>query len=176
MFEATCPEAHEVPSPGCTCGVHGWHPTRSSARRVCSLRREVPGIIEATGAVEVHEDGFRAQRGRPHTLVVLPSRNARQIERLAETYDTELLRVRNAEELLDYCRAHGRGLAEATVTALVGPERLTRDRRRRRRRALTRGLLVGASLLALGGLGIIVDPGAEHGKTLHGRSGEVRVP
>jgi hypothetical protein len=32
---------------------------------VLASRFELPGIIEADGAVEVHADGFRAERARP---------------------------------------------------------------------------------------------------------------
>jgi hypothetical protein len=178
MLESTCSgsSAHDPPAAGCTCGVHGWHPTRASARRVCAVRQEVPGILEATGAVEVHEDGFRAQRGRPHTLVALPNRNVRQVERLTEAYGARVLRVDGPDELLAHCRAHGLGLAEATVTELLGAQRLEREHGRRRRRAVIGGLRVAAVLLALGGVGLLVDHGQEHGKTLHGRTGEVRVP
>ena len=176
MLVGTCPEAHHAPAPACTCGVHGWHPTPRAARRVCSVRREVPGIIEASGAVEVHEDGFRAERARPHALIVLPDRNARQIERLAEAYDARVLRVDSADELFAYCQEHARGLAQSTVTALIGRERLAREHRRRRRRVVTRVLMVALALLALGGVGALIDPGPEHGKLLYGRSGQVRVP
>ena len=175
MLEAWCPEPHHPPASGCMCGVHGWHPSRWSARRVCSVRREVPGIVEASGAVEVHEDGFRAQRGRPHTLVVLPNRNARQIERLAEAYDARVLHVRSAHELLAHCHEHARGMTQGTVASLVGRERLAQEHRGRRRRAVTRAMIAALALLSLAGVGAVVDSGPQHGKKLYGRSGPVRV-
>jgi hypothetical protein len=140
------------------------------------VRSEVPGILEASGAVEVHADGFRAERGRPHALVLLPNRSARRLERLAAAYDVELLRLDGPRELLDHCRERGLGLAESVVAELVGTERLAANRRQRRRRAVLTGVSLAAAALVLGGIAIAVDPGAEHGKVLKGRAGEIRVP
>jgi hypothetical protein len=62
--QATCEHGHTAPGAGCVCGIHAWHPRPAFARRVLSCRFELPGIVEADGAVEVHEDGFRAERHR----------------------------------------------------------------------------------------------------------------
>ncbi|HEX2125238.1 MAG TPA: hypothetical protein VHF45_01595 [Thermoleophilaceae bacterium] len=140
------------------------------------MRREVPGIFEAFGAVEVHADGFRAERGRPHALVLLPGRNPRLLARLAETYDVELLRLDGPKALIAHCREHGLGLSREVVEELVGMETLAARRRERRRRGLlTAAVLVVAAVL-LGAAAVALDPGAEHGKVLNGRTGEIRVP
>jgi hypothetical protein len=136
----------------------------------------VPGILEASGAVEVHADGFRAQRGRPHALVLLPNGNAARLERLAEAYGAELLRLDGSDALLAHCRERGLGLSEGVVAELVDLESLAARRRERRRRWIRTGVVVAAVALVLGALAIAVDPGVEHGKTLNGRSGEIRVP
>jgi hypothetical protein len=178
LLEAECSAtpAHAPPGTTCTCGLHALHPTRASARRVRSIRREVPGILEASGAVEVHADGFRAQRGRPHALVLLPDRNAHLLERLAEAYDAELLRLNGADELVAYCHDRGLGLSEDVVAELVDTEGVAATRRRRRRRwALTVVGLIAAAL-ALAGIVHAIDPGTEHGRVLKGRAGEVTVP
>jgi len=178
LQEADCSAMplHGPPGASCTCGLHAWHPARSAARRVCAVRGEVPGILEASGAVEVHEDGFRAQRGRPYALVLLPGSNARQLERLAEAYEVELLRLHGPSELLAYCRERGLGLSESVVTELVGAGRLAANRRRRRRRGALAAAATAAVVLVLAGIAMAIDPGVEHGKVLNGRSGEVRVP
>ena len=62
------PRAHA----DCSCGIHAWHPRRASARRILRSRFDLPGIVEADGAVEVHEDGFRAQRARPYASSASP--------------------------------------------------------------------------------------------------------
>jgi hypothetical protein len=177
-LEAQCSATplHSPPGATCECGLHAWHPSRAAARRVCGVRREVPGILEASGAVEVHADGFRAARGRPHALVLLPGGNARRLERLAEAYDLELLRLDGPDALVAHCRDRGLGLDEAAVAELVGPARLAAGRRERRRRGLLAAVVVAAVGLALAGIAVAVDPGTEHGKVLKGRAGEVRVP
>jgi hypothetical protein len=140
------------------------------------VRSEVPGILEASGAVEVHADGFRAERGRPHALVLLPNRDARRLERLAEAYDVELLRLDGPRELLADCRERSLGLAQSVVTELVDTESLAANRRQRRRRAVLTGVSLAAAAVVLAGIAIAVDPGVEHGKVLNGRTGEIRVP
>ena len=119
LLEAECREAHAPPAPGCGCGVHAWHPSRRAARRACGYRREVPGILEAWGDVEVHADGFRAQRGRPYALVLLPRANARLVERLAVVYDVPILRLRGPRALFAHCRERGLGLGDAVVAGLL---------------------------------------------------------
>jgi hypothetical protein len=176
-LEAECSASppHAAPGARCTCGIHAWHPGRAAARRVCGVRREVPGILEASGAVEVHADGFRAERGRPHALVLLPGRNPHLLGRLAETYDAELLRLDGPKALVAHCREHGLGLAEGVVAELVGAKTLAAQRRERRRRVALTAAVLAAAALILGGAAVAVDPGAEHGKVLNGRAGEIRV-
>jgi hypothetical protein len=140
------------------------------------VRREVPGIVEASGALAVHDEGFRAARGRPHALVLLPGRNDRQLARLAAAYRAELLPLNGPDALAAHCRAAGLGLTQPVVAELVGPERLARERRARRRRARTTALRVAAVALALAALAVVAGRAPEHGKVLHGRTGEVRVP
>jgi hypothetical protein len=171
---ATC-ERHAAPAAGCDCGVHAWHPRRSSARRVLSTRREVPGIVEARGATEVHEEGFRAERARPHALVLVPGRNAGQIRRLAEAYGVDVVDVRGAAELLAWCRERGLGMDEAVVAQLVGPGEHAARTRKTRRDALRFGAaLAVAAAVVVAGIQLIPEP--EPGKVLKGRGGEIRTP
>jgi hypothetical protein len=178
LLEAECSTMppHTPPGSTCTCGLHAWHPSRASARRVCSVRREVPGILEASGAVEVHADGFRAARGRPHALVLLPRGNARLLERLAEAYDVELLRLSGPAALLAYCREHGLGLGEDVIAGLVDTDAVAAGRRRRRRRGALAVVGAVAAAVALVGIVQAIDPGTEHGKVVKGRAGQVTVP
>jgi hypothetical protein len=178
MLEAECSVAppHEPPGASCDCGLHAWHPTRAAARRVCGIRGQVPGILEASGAVEVHADGFRAARGRPYALVLLPNGNARALERLTETYGIELLRLDGPDALLAHCRDHSLGLAEDVVAELVGAEGLAAQRRERRRRGVVTAVWAAVVALVVAGVVVAVHPRTEHGKLLNGRTGEFRVP
>jgi hypothetical protein len=176
-LEASCPsaEGHSAPAPGCGCGVHAWHPRPRAARRILAGRREVPGIVEARGAIEVHEDGFRAERARPYALVLAPGRNAGLVHRLGEAYHVPVVEAGGADDVLGWCHENGLGLAAPVVAELLGPNEL--DARRRARQSNTRANLlrlaaaiVVAALLVVLGL-VVTDPPGE--RTLKGRSGEV---
>jgi hypothetical protein len=176
-LEASCPsaEGHSAPAPGCGCGVHAWHPRPRAARRILAGRREVPGIVEARGAIEVHEDGFRAERARPYALLLAPGRNARLVHRLGEAYHVPVVEAGEAGAVLGWCREHGLGLSAPVVAELLGPNEL--EARRRARQSHTRANLlrlaaaiVVAALLVVLGL-VVTDPPGE--RTLNGRSGEI---
>lgn len=179
-LDATCAResGHQPPNEGCGCGVHAWHPSRRSARRVLSSRREVPGIAEARGAIEVHLDGFRAERARPCVLFLARGRNARLVNRLSEAYGAEVVEVDSADAVLAFCRARGLGLDATTVAALLGP-RVAEERRRAKRDRVRRdalrlvAVMAAAALLVVGGLRFAVDPPGK--RVLHGRSGEIHI-
>jgi hypothetical protein len=178
-LQASCDEGHDAPSAGCRCGLHAWHPRPAFARRVLASRFDLPGIVEAVGRVEVHEDGFRAQRARPYAFVRLPGRNPYLIERLGAAYGAEILDLRRPDELLAVCTERHLGLPPAVVEELLGPETLAERRRARartRRNAalrLTAALAVGATL---GGIGATIEHTAHTGgRDLHGRAGDVHI-
>jgi hypothetical protein len=179
-LDAACESGgeHDAPQPDCDCGIHAWHPRRSSARRVLASRFEVPGIVEAAGAVEVHEEGFRAERGRPRALFLAPGRNAKLLARLCRRYGAELVDVRDPGALLAWCHERALGLDERTIDNLLGPGEVDALRRRRRSKALRDALrvatavIVSAMLLLLGALFAKDPPGPHH---LFGRTGPVET-
>jgi hypothetical protein len=177
-LQATCSAgAHAAPAAGCDCGAHAFHPRRAAAKRVLATRREIAGVIEAGGAVEVHEDGFRAERARPHALVLAPGRNQHLVRRLAHAYGAETIEIRRPDDLLAWCRERGLGLSEPVVQELLGPRQAAdRNLRRRRRRADALRVAIAlavAALLVLLGLQVAAD---DSGKTVYGRTGEVQRP
>ena len=153
--QATCGEDHAAPAADCRCGIHAWHPRRESARRVLRSRFDLPGIVEADGAVEVHEDGFRAERARPYAFVRLPGRNPFLIDRLAAAYGVEVLDLRRPEELLAVCRERRLGLQPPVVEELLGAEAIAERRRARARQRRNDALRVVAALLVLALLGVL---------------------
>jgi hypothetical protein len=178
-LHAECATAAEHHPPGneCQCGIHAWHPTPKNARRVLASKLELPGVIEARGAVEVHEEGFRAERARPHALVSTPSRNVKLVQRLAQLYDTQVIEVRKPEELLAWCRERGLGMDERVVAQLLGPEWVQQSARRKRARRRNNVLRVAAALAIAA---ILVALGAQlhepdGPRTLYGRTGEIHT-
>ncbi|MDQ3630230.1 MAG: hypothetical protein M3417_02920 [Actinomycetota bacterium] len=53
---------HDAPRNDCDCGFYGWHEVVSIPRRLPDDL--VAGAISGWGDLEVHEDGFRAERAR----------------------------------------------------------------------------------------------------------------
>jgi hypothetical protein len=177
-LRATCSHGHLAPDSQCECGVHAWHPRVRSARDVMSVRGVVPGVLEAQGPVEVHEDGFRAQRGRPYALVAIPGRNAQLVRRLAERYDAEVIEASRPAQLLAYCRERSLGMDERVVADLLGfgdPAERKRAKLRKARIDLLRvvAAFVVSVLLVILGLALATDPPGP--RTLYGRTGEVHV-
>jgi hypothetical protein len=179
-LEATCAQSsgHHPPTQGCDCGLHAWHPSRRSARRVLASRREIPGIAEASGAIEVHEDGFRAERARPYALVLVPGRNASLMRRLAEAYGAQVVEAEGADAVLAFCRERGLGLDESSVAQLLGPATAEESRRARRGRARADALRLAAALalvalLVVVGLRVATDRSGD--RVLHGRTGEIHT-
>jgi hypothetical protein len=176
---ACCEErGHAAPAADCQCGIHAYHPRPASAKRVLAGRFELPGIVEAWGHIEVHEDGFRAERGRPHALVLTPGRYAAQVRRLAAAYDVPVIEVSGRAALLAYCEQHGLGLSPQVVDGLLGDGQVERRHATRRRRKRLDALRVGvalllAALLCLAGLRLLVDPPGP--RVLWGRTGEIHV-
>jgi hypothetical protein len=153
--EATCGEGHHAPAAGCHCGIHAWHPRPASARKVLASRFDLPGIVEAEGDVEVHDEGFRAQRGRPYAFIRLPGRNPYLIERLGARYGVEVLDVRRPEDLLAICRERGLGLPEPVVIDLVGAEAIAERRRARVRMRRIAALRIAIAIVVLAALWVL---------------------
>jgi hypothetical protein len=177
-LRADCELGHRAPEADCDCGVHAWHPRLRSARDVMAVRGVVPGVLEAQGPVEVHEDGFRAQRGRPYALVAMPGRNAKLVRRLAERYDAQVIEASRPEALLAFCRERGLGMDEAVVAELLGIDDPSERERAKLRKARIDILRVVAAfaislLLVVLGLVLITDPPGP--RTLYGRTGPVHT-
>jgi hypothetical protein len=176
-LEARCDGDHTAPAAGCDCGIHAWHPGRHGARRVLALRWEIPGVVETEGAVEVHHDGFRAERGRPYALFVAPHVNERRARRLADAYGIDAVGVSGADAIVAWCRARGLGLAPDVVEELLGPDAIAEARRERRARIRGARVRIAAVLAVIAvfvGIGLATT-GKPADCTLFGRAGEVHV-
>jgi hypothetical protein len=166
--------AHAAPVHDCACGIHVLHPDEDNARRLFAARREIPGVVECDGPVEIHPEGFRAQRGRPHALVLAPGRNAGLIGRLASAYDAEVVEVRRPGDLVEWCRERGLGFAPAVVDDLLGPgtaQAWRRTSRRRSRLAVVRIVVALLVSLALAGLAYAAFPDPPGPHYVDGRTG-----
>jgi hypothetical protein len=168
---------HLAPRQGCDCGIHAWHPRRASARRVLAGRNQLAGLVETSGVVEVHEEGFRAERARPSVLFVSPRRNPHAAARLGATYGADVVDVDGPDALLAWCRERQLGLSEPVVTALIGPAAIEERHRTRRRKRRADALRVAAALVAavlLGLFGDMVLSGPPPERSSRGAEGQER--
>jgi hypothetical protein len=178
-LHARCDRGHPAPDPDCDCGIHAWHPSARAARTVLATRRHVAGVVEATGAIELHEDGFRTARARPYALVARAGGNVALVERLAAAYGAHVIPAKRPGDVLAWCRERGLGLSEAAVADLLElpPEAERRRRRRREQRVavlrVAAAVAIAAALVAAGTQFLHDPPGP---RVLNGRAGEVHVP
>ena len=138
-----------------------------------------PGIVEARGAIEVHEDGFRAELARPYVARAGP-RAATPVcsSAVAEAYGAEVVEADGAGAVLAFCRERGLGLDESTVSQLLGPVAAEESpagaaRKDTKGRPPARGRGGGLALLVVAGLQVVKDPPGE--RVLHGRTGEIHI-
>ena len=149
--EARClsgPHATGDPVPGasCSCGLYALHPHLGPARVHEQMLWEtdplspeqdaileldqVVGLVEASGRIEVHESGFRAERARPAVLLVGKTWSAirrRGVERVARLHRAEVLEIGRAEELVEYCERRGGALDPESVAKLLEPVEAARE-------------------------------------------------
>ena len=159
------------------CSAGSTPGTRARARRaVLGARGRIAGVVEAGGAIEVHRDGFRAERARPYAFFVTPRANAALVGRLAAAYRAEVVRAAGADAVLAWCRARGLGLDAAVVDELLGPRGRRRGAPRaargpraaaRRRRGRDRGACSSSASSSTG------EPGGP--RRCYGRTGRSRA-
>jgi hypothetical protein len=161
--------------PGPLYGLRKWTVVGGAgSERLAGPHSAVGWPVEASGPIEVHVDGFRARRARPHAFVLAPGRNPALVRRLAAAYRAPVIEAGDPEALLAWCRARGLGLEEQVVRELLG-RTAEQDQQARVRRTWAAGLRTAAALAAvvlLLLLGLIAtdSPGD---RTLFGRTGEI---
>jgi hypothetical protein len=176
-LNATCERDpdHSAPAHDCVCGIHVLHPDETNARRVLAPRREIAGVVECDGPVEVHPDGFRARRGRPYALVLSPGRYPALVHRLARVYDAQVVEVRRPADLERWCRERGLGLTPTVVDEILGTGTVRAWRQASRHRARLGVVRVVAALLVALAIAAAVyvalpDPRGPH--YVYGRTGK----
>lgn len=96
-------DIHTAPAPGCQCGFHAYHRFVDAFDHSDKLWRvlgltTVVGVIAASGKLEIHHDGFRAQLAEPLALLAENRHHPSQLFRAADHYSLPLL---SREEITD---------------------------------------------------------------------------
>jgi len=121
-----------APAIGCTCGLYAHHPWARDAWQDFDLlsgsgpnsQRDdwILGVVEAWGHLEVHADGFRAQRARPVLLIGAADADPEALDlirRMGEEYRCGWQAVDSVEALEDLLDRVEGGLDRGLVGELV---------------------------------------------------------
>src|SRR4051794_2126062 len=105
---------HAAPLDACDCGLYSWRrpETEWSEDPSQSSPPEIVGAVASWGAIQVHNDGFRAEHACIVTLAhhaEVPADSLAVLRRIARRYRVELVLV---EELESAARRHGAPLAD----------------------------------------------------------------
>ena len=166
--EARCSNSrlprHRAPAPECGCGLYAYHPDKESCRALHWPDDDGPlgavvGVVEAWGRVELHADGFRAQKARPvaiaRTGAPPGSDRARILEQIAARYGAELVDAERPADLIALCRERNWGIDRRVVDAHLDEEDEEEgDPRGARGRSFSSLKEVLGALLAVAGAGL----------------------
>jgi hypothetical protein len=112
---------HEAPDRGCTCGVYAYY--RPDVNFPTVDHQGVAGIVTLWGAIEVHDEGMRAQHARIEALALYSRWTTRQIEAVrgvAEDLGVDLV---DLDEIEDAARRYGAPMAPEFVPGPGARER-----------------------------------------------------
>lgn len=118
---ATCATGHAAPDSDCHCGLHAYYALPDGHWGWGGTLGHVKGVVLAWGAVELHPDGFRAERMQPLCLVVEKPGRARHVllGLVAERYGG--LPVLSREEALALALEYGRSVPAGLIPVSEPP-------------------------------------------------------
>ncbi len=103
------PRTHVAPDPDCECGLYAHHWPQKIQNHSSYLY--AVGAIRGWGRVEIHGDGWRAQKAEVIALIAAHERPARKlIERVAYAYSVPV--VENTEALENFAKEYGQLVPE----------------------------------------------------------------
>lgn len=99
--EAYCRHYRRAPHPECGCGLYAFYDWKLCNLFGAGLRENgIAGIVSATGDIELHEHGFRAERMKIEALLQWPDASwwqRRKYKGVAKRYHVPLLSLKEAE-------------------------------------------------------------------------------
>ncbi len=100
---------HISPAPDCSCGIYAHHP--SGRQSVLTLERvlasdsnRIAGVVSAWGHIEVHLDGFRAEKAVPDSFLYRSLSARAYALDLASLYGAKAVHVPDLPALRAFCR------------------------------------------------------------------------
>jgi hypothetical protein len=117
----SAPAGHGVPDRGCTCGIYAYYEPDRNFPTVD--HQGVAGIVSLWGAIEVHDQGMRAEHARVEALALYSRWTIRQIEAVravARELGVDLVDLDDIEEA---ARRYGQPIAPELVPGAPGDAR-----------------------------------------------------
>jgi hypothetical protein len=112
---------HGVPDRGCTCGIYAYYQPDTNFPMVD--HQGVAGIVSVWGAIEVHDEGMRAEHARVEALALYSRWTTRQIEAVRGVAAELGVDLVDLDEIEEAARRYGQPIAPALVPGSAGEER-----------------------------------------------------
>ena len=104
---------HASPDRGCTCGIYAYYEPDLNFPTVD--HRGVAGIVSVWGAVEVHDEGMRAEHARVEALALYSRWTTRQIEAVRSVASELDVDIVDLDDIVDAARRYGQPITPALV-------------------------------------------------------------
>lgn len=104
---------HAAPDRGCTCGVYAYYEPDRNFPTVDY--RGVAGIVSLWGAIELHEEGMRAEHARVEALALYSRWSTRQIEAVRAVAADLGVDLVDLDDIVEAARRYGRPVAPELV-------------------------------------------------------------
>jgi hypothetical protein len=105
--------AHPVPDRGCTCGIYAYY--RPDRNFPVVDHQGVAGIVSVWGAIEVHDEGMRAEHARVEALALYSRWTTRQIEAVRGVAADLGVNLVDLDDIEEAARRYGRPIAPELV-------------------------------------------------------------
>jgi hypothetical protein len=112
-------DEHEAPAHGCDCGFYAYHDLPKAWLAAADDDAEgshsgfVYGAVAAWGRMEVHYDGFRAERVQPVVLAYSDNMTLRQVKRIKDYARKHGLRAVPVETLAEHAEDYGAAIPQS---------------------------------------------------------------
>jgi hypothetical protein len=114
----TAAPGHAVPDRGCTCGIYAYYTPDLNFPTVD--HRGVAGIVSLWGAIEVHDEGMRAEHARLEALALYSRWTTRQIDAVRGVARELGVDIVDLDDIEDAARRYGQPIAPELVPGMPG--------------------------------------------------------
>lgn len=105
--------AHAVPDRGCTCGIYAYYSPDLNFPTVD--HQGVAGIVSVWGAVEVHQEGMRAEHARIEALALYARWTTRQLDAVRQVAGELGVDLVDLDEIEDAALRYGQPISPELV-------------------------------------------------------------